>query len=549
MADYSPDRKRRKEAEEPEEKEQEEQDEQRTRGSHAKQNPRISKEDFFAITALWMERCPLSDSAEYEPEPESEPGSASGSLSLTMSFPESVESHGVSSTDSSETDFPTAPFGVNKAGAVFVGANDRIVAMDCSRNGVHAAARVLINFPDKVKGCNVYMSRKPCSFCVKLLVQAEVSRILFLPFQPELSPDPDCSDLDNAKRTESLLKVFPVAMSIHKPQVNKGMQAMLASSVKRPDAKTFDHRPFKRHLLDTYWSEDWVEYLRCIGSQLEKPSGEREPGRPREKEAKVEKPIADPEPIADIFRCPGLDTSFVEELNKSIHELMVWVAQATVARVPFKIKFKSFDKEEEGGEGEGKGEGEGEGEEEEETGQIEEVPNLHNPRWQKLARHMSRMALIAARRTDDPSTGVGVILLRKNEVVSVGLNGYPSKANFGDFPRSKDPKTPSSLVKYPYLIHAEQNALLLRNTRDIKDESTTAFISRTPCDECTNLLLEAGVRNVVLPWKETKDKSKEGIKYGVFSSKRKDFRTIYGSEIVSRPRPKVKRDLSQSFED
>ena len=533
MADYSPDRKRRKEAEEPEEKEQEEQDEQRTSGSHAKQNPRISKEDFFAITALWMERCPLSDNAEYEPE--SEPGSASA---------KSVESHGVSSTDPSGTDLPTSS-GVDKAGAVFVGANDRIVAMDCSRNGVHAAARVLINFPDKVKGCNVYMSRKPCSFCVKLLVQAEVSRILFLPFQPELSPDPDCSDLDNAKRTENLLKVFPVAMSIHKPQINKGMQDMLASSVKRPDEKTFDHHPFKRHLLDTYWSEDWVEYLRCIGSQLEKPSGEREPGRRREKEAKVEKPIADPEPIADIFRCPGLDTSFVEELNKSIHELMVWVAQATVVRVPFKIKFKSFDKEEEG---EGEGEGEEE-EEEEEAGQIEEVPNLHNPRWQKLARHMSRMALIAARRTDDPSTGVGVILLRKNEVVSVGLNGYPSKANFGDFPRSKDRKKPSSLVKYPYLIHAEQNALLLRNTRDIKDESTTAFISRTPCDECTDLLLEAGVRNVVLPWKETKDKSKEGIKYTIFSTKRKDFRAIYGSEIVSRPRPKVKRDLSQSFED
>ena len=491
--------------------------------SYAKIHPRISKEDFFAIIALWMERF-------------------SATLGTT-----------VTATATATATATNPPFGVNQAGAVFVDARDRIVAMDCTRAGnggkynIHAAARVLINFPDKVKGCTVYMSRKPCSFCVKLLVQAEVSRILFLPFQPELSPDPDCSDLDNAKRTESLLKVFPVAMSIHKPQVNKGMQAMLASSVKRPDAKTFDHRPFKRHLLDTYWSEDWVEYLRCIGSQLEKPSGEREPGRPREKEAKVEKPIADPEPIADIFRCPGLDTSFVEELNKSIHELMVWVAQATVARVPFKIKFKSFDKEEEGEQGEG--EGEGEGEEEEEAGQIEEVPNLHNPRWQKLAGHMSRMALIAARRTDDPSTGVGVILLRKNEVVSVGLNGYPSKANFGDFPRSKDPKTPSSLVKYPYLIHAEQNALLLRNTRDIKDESTTAFISRTPCDECTDLLLEAGVRNVVLPWKETKDKSKEGIKYTVFSTKRKHFRAIYGSEIVSRPRPKVKRDLSQSFED
>ena len=345
------------------------------RASYAKQHPRISKEDLFAVMALWMEQCPLSTG--------------------------------------------------NQAGAVFVGTNDRIVAMDCSRNGVHAAARVLINFPDKVKGCTVYMSRKPCSICVKLLVQAEVSRIRFLPFQPETSSDG--SELENVKRTENLLTVCPVGSSVYVP------------NVPNPSSNQTDI------------GEYWIERLK------------------------------------EIPDCSSLDDSkVIEEASKSVKRLIEWMTKAT-GHLPDDTKFKSFKQYSRTGPG----------------GRQRDAPDTENENWQNLALHMSRMAQIVSKRTDDPCcSGVGVILLMKNEVVSVGLNGYASKAKFGDFPRSN--KQESSSQKYPYLIHAEQNALLLRNTRLIADKSTTAFISRRPCDDCMSLLVGAGVNNVVLPEKKCK---------------------------------------------
>jgi deoxycytidylate deaminase len=67
-----------------------------------------------------------------------------------------------------------APEGYKKVGAVLVLPNDVIFAADCSRDGVHAVARLLMKHCDNAKGCKMFMSRKPCPFCAKLLVQSKV---------------------------------------------------------------------------------------------------------------------------------------------------------------------------------------------------------------------------------------------------------------------------------------------------------------------------------------------------------------------------------------
>ena len=73
----------------------------------------------------------------------------------------------------------------NRVGAVLVLPNDIVCAADCSRDGVHAVARLLMNHYDKARGSKMFMSRKPCAMCAKLLVQSKVKRVLFLPFEPE----------------------------------------------------------------------------------------------------------------------------------------------------------------------------------------------------------------------------------------------------------------------------------------------------------------------------------------------------------------------------
>ena len=112
--------------------------------------PRIAKEDLFMVLALWMEYFPVESEAK----------------------------------DNEDKKLPYS--GHRKVGAVLVlpGA-DILYAVDCTRDGVHAVARLLMNHHDIAKGCKVFVSRKPCSFCTKLLVQSKVERVYFPPFEPE----------------------------------------------------------------------------------------------------------------------------------------------------------------------------------------------------------------------------------------------------------------------------------------------------------------------------------------------------------------------------
>ena len=69
-------------------------------------------------------------------------------------------------------------------------------------------------------------------------------------------------------------------------------------------------------------------------------------------------------------------------------------------------------------------------------------------------------AVVASGRSKDPSSQVGACIVgENNRILSLGYNGAPNKWNDDEFPwdrANEDPKT----NKYPYVIHAEMNALL-----------------------------------------------------------------------------------------
>ncbi|XP_059832415.1 cytidine and dCMP deaminase domain-containing protein 1-like [Hypanus sabinus] len=58
---------------------------------------------------------------------------------------------------------------------------NHIVAIECSRNGLHAVEQVLLSSPRSLHGCTVYLSRYPCIICAKLLIQGGVDRICYWP--------------------------------------------------------------------------------------------------------------------------------------------------------------------------------------------------------------------------------------------------------------------------------------------------------------------------------------------------------------------------------
>ena len=132
----------------------------------------------------------------------------------------------------------------------------------------------------------------------------------------------------------------------------------------------------------------------------------------------------------------------------------------------------------------------------------------------KQAYHFVILAKFLAEWTDDPTTGVGAVIINKTkDIVGLGWNGFPKKALYGEFARASDKDKGVQDKKYPYVIHAEQNALMIRNTKNI--EGGTLVVTKTPCDECNALLEMQGIKTVVLS-KELEEGEKQGISYTKF---------------------------------
>ena len=120
------------------------------------------------------------------------------------------------------------------------------------------------------------------------------------------------------------------------------------------------------------------------------------------------------------------------------------------------------------------------------------------------ARHFITMARFLSERTNDPKRGVGAVIVSYQnpfeillfEILSFGWNGFPLKALYGEFPRASDDNTSVEEKKYPYIIHAEQNALLMRNKKNV--ENAVLFVTKSPCNECTPLIKMQGIETFVV---------------------------------------------------
>ncbi|CAB3981057.1 cytidine and dCMP deaminase domain-containing 1-like [Paramuricea clavata] len=428
------------------------------KGLYAKSYSRVSKHNLYMIIALWME------------------------------------------------DFvdAKAPKDHRKVGAVLVLPNDVIFAADCSRlDGVHAVARLLMKHCDKAKGCKMFMSRKPCPICAKLLVQSKVERVLFLPREPEyyrspkvIKPDADekareeinnINDDNNTqmKQVDNMFTASVIAQTRFVLQVEK--QVLADSVVKSGKTLAEIEKQIKKDkgkLMKTYdFKPEWIGSIEIIKKNLP---------------------------------WPAFDEDVQAEVLKYFDNVMEWMARA-IALPSRELNFEPAIKKTETTDGR------------DDDDAIDPVKNpthakqanhntfdpVKNHTHAEQARHFMSIARFLAQRTDDPTTGVGaVIVSREMEILSFGWNGFPLKALYGEFPRasSKDDKSSKTekpvgsdksgekkepvKKKYPYVIHAEQNALLFRNNKNIKD--AILFVTRTPCDECAPLIFMQGIETFVV---------------------------------------------------
>lgn len=102
------------------------------------------------------------------------------------------------------------------------------------------------------------------------------------------------------------------------------------------------------------------------------------------------------------------------------------------------------------------------------------------------------IATTAARKSKDPSTKVGAVIVRPdNSVVATGYNGFPR--GVADTPERLNDRN----IKYSLVVHAEMNAIL--SARESLSGYTLYTYPFMPCDRCFVHVIQAGIRKVVFP--------------------------------------------------
>lgn len=101
------------------------------------------------------------------------------------------------------------------------------------------------------------------------------------------------------------------------------------------------------------------------------------------------------------------------------------------------------------------------------------------------------MVYETARKSKDPSTKIGTVIVRDGHPILFGYNGIAQ--------RVKD--LPSRMVrpiKYKWTEHSERNALYCGTKMGISAKGTTLYTQAMPCVDCARGIINAGIVKVVI---------------------------------------------------
>ena len=104
------------------------------------------------------------------------------------------------------------------------------------------------------------------------------------------------------------------------------------------------------------------------------------------------------------------------------------------------------------------------------------------------------IALLSSMRSKDPSTQVGACIVNSEKrILSMGYNGMPRCCSDDEFPWDKNENPLDS--KYPYVCHAELNAILNCASGNVR--GCTVYTTLFPCNECAKAIIQSGIAEVV----------------------------------------------------
>ncbi|XP_038661648.1 deoxycytidylate deaminase-like isoform X1 [Scyliorhinus canicula] len=147
---------------------------------------------------------------------------------------------------------------------------------------------------------------------------------------------------------------------------------------------------------------------------------------------------------------------------------------------------------------------------------MEKDPNLHThdrgdavpckkrEDYLEWSEYFMAVAFLSAQRSKDPNSQVGACIVNpENKIVGIGYNGMPNGCSDDKLPWARDAKNKLD-TKYMYVCHAELNAILNKNSADVK--GCTMYVALFPCNECAKLIIQSGICKVIYMSNKYRDK-------------------------------------------
>ena len=111
---------------------------------------------------------------------------------------------------------------------------------------------------------------------------------------------------------------------------------------------------------------------------------------------------------------------------------------------------------------------------------------MERPEWTD---YFLGLAKVVSQRSHDSQTQHGCVITdRNNRILGLGYNGFPRGLSDENLPDIRP-------HKYPWMIHAERNAL---SNCTLRPENGIAYITGQCCNDCIMALWQEGVTEVIM---------------------------------------------------
>ncbi len=98
-------------------------------------------------------------------------------------------------------------------------------------------------------------------------------------------------------------------------------------------------------------------------------------------------------------------------------------------------------------------------------------------------------AVLWSRRSHDSQTQCGCVLVKNKTSIATGYNGFMRDVNDRSLPTERPDK-------YPFMIHAEANAIYNCAREGKSTLGSRAYITAPPCTSCLQMLWQCGVHEI-----------------------------------------------------